>query len=77
LRGLVWLAVETNRSLLIPNIRYANRQDTAVRFLNTTPTGSIFWPGFRVAYRFPTFPVEVVEPGALSLLLPPRLPDAP
>jgi hypothetical protein len=62
LRGIVWLAAATNRSLLIPNIPYANLQNSAVRFLNATPSGSFLWPGFRVAYRFPTFPVEVVEP---------------
>lgn len=45
LRSLIWLAISTNRSLIIPNILGPDHIDKAGLF-----QGKTLWPGFRVAF---------------------------
>lgn len=61
-RSLVWLAIETRRSLIIPNILGHERTKTVDKYKNQA-----MWPGFRIAFLKRVggrnkLKVEILEP---------------
>lgn len=70
--ALAWLALATDRSLIVPNLL----ADSALRapesegggvykHVNLTAEGHVLWPGWRVIkFMDDQFPLKVVEPGA-------------
>jgi hypothetical protein len=62
-RSLMWLALETKRSLITPNILGADDIETVEKYYNQA-----FWPGFRVSHlkRLEgrnALRIDIIEPG--------------
>lgn len=62
-RSLIWLAIETERSLIIPNILGSESIKTVAKYKNQS-----LWPGFRVTFLKRTngrneLKVNILEPG--------------
>ena len=65
INALAWLALATNRSLLIPNL-LADSSLPEYRHANLTAEGHTLWPGWRVMKLMDDqFPLSVVEPGTV------------
>lgn len=65
LNALAWLALATNRSLIVPNLMADEAlRGSTYRRLNVTAQGHVLWPGWRVMKLLDDkFPLTVVEPG--------------
>lgn len=57
IRALVWMAIVTNRTLILPNVLANERIGTVDLYY-----GQALWPGFRLAYLRPGIDVDIVEP---------------
>ena len=57
IRGLIWIAMATNRSLILPNALGSSKVTTVDLF-----KGLALWPGFRLAYVKSGIDVDIIEP---------------
>ena len=57
IRSLIWIAIESNRSLILPNALAA--EDVKTVDLHRS---AALWPGFRLAYAKPEIQVDIIEP---------------
>ena len=57
LRALIWTAIATKRTLILPNILASETVGTVDLYQNNA-----LWPGFRLAYIKPGIDVDIVEP---------------
>ena len=66
INALAWLALATNRSLIIPNLLAdESLYSTTYKHTNLTDSGHVMWPGWRVMkFRDDNFPLQVLEAGA-------------
>jgi hypothetical protein len=71
LNALAWLAMATNRSLIVPNLMADESLfHSDFKHSNLTAEGHVLWPGWRVMKLMDDhFPLNVVEPGTQHFLL--------
>jgi hypothetical protein len=70
MNALAWLALATNRSLIIPNLLAdESKYKSDYNHMNLTANGHVLWPGWRVMKLMnDNFPLNVLEPGCLKCI---------